>query len=127
MVFFVANPYALIKGDVCTHVVAMQDFNENQIKEILSKYEYDEAIPFSEHGREIMVGYVRHEDRKDRFVIKRPYKSWIYNFDVDLWLPPIPPPEQDLNGTSFLYIWNEEDQAWVKCDTCPEESPEHFH
>lgn len=39
---------------------------------------------------------------------EKPYESWIWNEEVDMWLPPIPYPDDDDN----IYLWNEETVSW---------------
>jgi hypothetical protein len=56
---FVANPHALLTDGVVTDVVFMQDYDEEQIKETLSKYSYDEVASWDEYGYMIYAGYIK--------------------------------------------------------------------
>jgi len=37
----------------------------------------------------------------------KPFESWLWNDELQLWSPPIPYPKDDLK-----YLWNEEDKQW---------------
>lgn len=46
------------------------------------------------------------------FLIKlpeQPYESWTFDHDKNDWIPPINPPQD-----GFIYVWNEENNNWVK-------------
>jgi len=54
---FVANPHALLTDGVVTDVVFMQEYDDEEIKNVLSKYSYDEVIRWEDAGYMIYVGY----------------------------------------------------------------------
>lgn len=47
-------------------------------------------------------------EEHDIFVAPRPYKSWVFNMEQKVFLPPVPYPN---DGKS--YKWNEENVGWT--------------
>lgn len=103
------NPYALIKNGICTAVIAMQNYDEEIIKNTLASQDYDEVINCSELGYEIYCG---HQYYGEAGVWAGPsiYQSWVLNKSSRTWEPPISYPT---DGDD--YTWSEEEKTWVKC------------
>jgi hypothetical protein len=109
--FFIANPYALLTDGVVTDVVYMQSYSDLEIKETLSRCSYEEAVPYSEYGEELFVGYVR----IGKWIVPpTPHGLWIFNNDIGAWEPP-----KD---------WNNSMEGWFAlCVSCEEEEHDHLH
>jgi hypothetical protein len=81
---FVANPHALLINGVVTEVVYMQDYDDETIKEVLSKKVYDEVINCSEYGKELFVGCFR---LGEHIVRPRPNPNWEFDHKLGEWVP----------------------------------------
>jgi hypothetical protein len=106
---FVANPHALAKDGVITEVVFMQDYDEKQIKAELKNHDYDEVVRWEDAGYEVYVGYKKHDDF---YAPEKPFESWVFDFDLGIWVTPIPLPK-----SKQALFWNEDLQTWDSC--CP--------
>ena len=85
---FVANPHALLTDGVVTDVVFMQEYNEDEIKETLSKYSYDEVIRWDDRGYAIYEGFVKIGD----WVVRtQPAPGYSLNQSTGNWEPPFDP------------------------------------
>lgn len=60
------------------------------------------------------IGYL-YDERLDVFIPPQPFPSWHLNEDTVTWEPPF---AQPVNGR---YWWDEDNQAWVRATTIPEE------
>lgn len=108
---FVANPHALIRDGKCTDVVFMQDYDDEEIANTLSKYQYDEVVRWEDYGSEIYVGFHKYGNR---YAYHRPYPSWVLN-KYNQWEAPIPLPS---DAKDIYYSWHEDTLSWVRCDLC---------
>jgi len=115
---FIANPHALIKNGICTEVVFMQNYDDEEIAHTLSKYQYDEVIRWEDYGSEIYVGFHKY---KDKYAYHRPYPSWVLN-KYNQWEAPVPLP---LDADDIYYSWHEDTKRWVRCDLCTLHEMEH--
>jgi len=111
---FIANPHALIKNNICTAVVFMQDYGPEQIQETLAKYDYDEVVRWEDYGHPIYIGFHKWEGK---YVYHRPFPSWKYNSEHNNFEPPIPRPEGG-GSDNMPWQWNESSQTWDACDIC---------
>ena len=96
---FVANPHALLTDNVVTDVVFMQNYNEEEIKETLTKYVYDEVVCLNDYGYFIYEGYVKIGD-------------WIVR--------PQPSPKHTLNQSTGN--WEAPFDSTYPCPACPTHS-----
>lgn len=85
---FVANPHALLTNNIVTAVVFMQDYNEEQIKEVLSQYVYDEVRRWDDYGYAMYEDYVKIEN----WVVRtQPSPKHVLNQDTGDWEVPFDP------------------------------------
>jgi len=56
----------------------------------------------------------------DAFIPKKPYDSWLLDYETFRWVPPIPKPE---DGENYLWKWSEFSKEWVKVEF---QIPEHL-
>lgn len=89
---YVANPHALLTNGVVTDVVFMQEYDENEIKETLAKYSYDEVIRWDDYGYSMHVGYVR---VGDWVVTPQPTPMHVFNNNTGGWDAPAEPVKTD--------------------------------
>lgn len=102
MIDFIANPYALLTDKVVTDVVYMQDYTAEQIAETLKNYSYEEAVPWSEYGSSLYVGYVR---IGSWIVPPARHSLWVFDEVEGVWNPPSD--------------WNESIEGWFPlCGQC---------
>lgn len=85
---FVANPHALLTDGVVTAVVFMQNYNEEEIKDVLSQYSYDEVLRCDDYGYMIYEGYVK---IGKWVVMKQPAPNYTLNQSTGSWEPPFDP------------------------------------
>jgi len=55
-------------------------------------------------------GYIYDRDL-DVFIEPKPFNSWLFDKENCKWIPPIPMPE---STAEVKYVWNEEEQNWIK-------------
>lgn len=53
------------------------------------------------------IGYT-YDVAHDAFVSPKPYPTWIYDYDLGSWKPPIPFPNE-----AKPWLWNEDSQTWI--------------
>jgi hypothetical protein len=91
---FVANPHALLTDGVVTAVVFMQNYNEEEIKDTLSKYSYDEVIRWDDYGYAMYEGYVKIGDwvvrsqPSPKHTLNQTNGVWEVPFDPNYVCPP---------------------------------------
>jgi hypothetical protein len=91
---FVANPHALLTNGVVTDVVFMQNYNEEEIKEVLSRYSYDEVIRWDDYGYMMYEGYVKIGDwvvtpqPSPKHALNQSTGAWELPFDPNYVCPP---------------------------------------
>jgi len=112
---FINNPYALIKNNLVTDIVFMAERNEDEIKELLSTYDFDEFISFEDYGHQLYLGFHKVGD----FIAPcKPFPSWVMNTETNQWEPPnggFYPKDENPN---VLHHWWEDKQKWVPCELC---------
>jgi hypothetical protein len=100
---FVANPHALLTDGVVTDVVFMQEYSEEEIKEVLSKYSYDEVIRWDDYGYMIYVGYVKigkwvvTPQPSPKHILNQTTGSWELPFDPTYKCPPCETHKEESN------------------------------
>jgi hypothetical protein len=70
------------------------------------------GTPF--RGNYAGVGFVYDEDL-DAFIPPKPYESWSFNVDSFDWSAPVPRPDEE-----NLYLWDESTLSWVHLPATPE-------
>ena len=66
-------------------------------------------IPFRKNYA--AVGFI-YDDNLDAFIPPKPYPSWLLNLESCLWRPPVPYP-----ANAKPFIWDEAKQNWVEVIT----------
>lgn len=62
------------------------------------------------------IGYIYNEDL-DSFIPPKPYPSWILNTETKVWESPVPMPEDHGYGEGKkFYRWDEETLSWIDLD-----------
>jgi len=62
------------------------------------------------------IGYIYNEDL-DSFIPPKPYPSWILNTETKVWESPVSIPEDHGYGEGKkLYTWDEETLSWIDLD-----------
>jgi hypothetical protein len=107
------NPYALFVDNKVTFVVNMDTYDKDAIAEILTRFEYDFAVPCSDFDRVLFTG----EEflAPDHIKTLGFYKNWIYNVEQRKWEPPYPKPkltEEEWDEKTF-YSWDDERIEWA--------------
>lgn len=105
------HPIALLKNNVVEAVVLSGTHDKKEIEDILNRFSYDEAVSSCEQGYEIYVGC---EKFKDKIREPAPYKSWLYKYDLNIWVPPIDYPKDASN--LWEYYWDEDSNSWAHCN-----------
>jgi len=67
------------------------------------------GVPFRKNFAGIGMTY---DEKRDAFIDKKIFDSWVFDEETCTWVPPHPKPEID--GVGFVYIWNEEKVNWEK-------------
>lgn len=111
---FIANPHSLFTKGVCTAVVYMQDYNEEEIAETLKGYEYEEVVRWDDYGHPIYIGYHK---VGENYVPHKMHKSWTLDTEVNDWSPP-KPHTGFYDGTDEPYVWDESLLEWTPCVLC---------
>lgn len=55
------------------------------------------------------IGFI-YDENLDAFIPPQPYPSWILNTTSCLWEPPIPRPEE----AGKIFAWDEDSQSWIE-------------
>jgi hypothetical protein len=97
---------ALVKGNFVDSVINYDDASGESLEDVLSRFEWDEYVILPE-GKHAFYGQ---EKYKNYFRDVSPYPSWIYDDNLDAWVPPTGFPD----GPN--YLWDEEKLSWVPCD-----------
>jgi hypothetical protein len=93
---FVANPHALLTNNVVTDVVFMQDYDEEEIKEVLSRYSYDEVMRWDDYGYAMYETYVKigkwvvRPQPSPTHTLNQTTGDWEATFDPNYVCPPCP-------------------------------------
>lgn len=82
--------------------------NENYISELSDK---DEWVEISLNKRNVGVGATYYAEH-DCFISPKPFPSWKFNLEEELWKAPLPYPTGE-----GLYDWNEENLRWEQVIT----------
>jgi hypothetical protein len=90
----------IISGDITTL---------NRVKSEYNAFAYH--IIDTEISHAVIVDYsVWHNDR---FVEPQPFPSWIFDENLNYWIPPVFPPENAYDPENPVeYVWNEEILNW---------------
>ena len=56
----------------------------------------------------VAIGHIYDSDL-DRFIPVKPYSNWIYIWHDNIFVPPIPKPDDTVEG---VYVWNQDTTSW---------------
>lgn len=49
-----------------------------------------------------------YQRKQAEYIARRPYPSWLWDENIEEWVPPVPVPQDD-----NFYNWNESNQTWT--------------
>ena len=53
-----------------------------------------------------------YDSAQDKFIPVKPYDSWVYDAEKNIWNPPVARPTD--GSPDDRYVWDEENTNWVK-------------
>lgn len=105
------HPIAIINNGLVDSVIPANTHDKDSINNILSRVPHEHVFSSCEQGYEIYIGC---EKFKDKVRKPSPYKSWVYEYDINMWVPPIDYPKDAT--TLWEYFWDEDSGSWLHCN-----------